>query len=124
MAFETQAGQRMRFTCCVRQDGAGEWQFAGAAGGGADGSPRRGHPWVNLGGGGWPRQFYAGGHVLEQGGEVVARVRLRAANGAVLEDTVEDGVVLFLTDDEVRMPVSAELLDRSGHVLSQHHAMG
>jgi hypothetical protein len=51
-------------------------------------------------------------------------VRLRAANGTVLEDTVEDGLVLFLTDDAVQVPIAAELLDRSGHVLSQHIAMG
>jgi hypothetical protein len=123
VTFTTQAGRRMRFICCVRQDGVGAWQFAGGAGGGADSGPHRGYPWVNLGGGGWLQQFYAGGQVLEEGAEV-ARVRLRAANGTVLEDTVEDGVVLFLTDDAVQMPVAAELLDGSGHVLSQHIAMG
>jgi hypothetical protein len=42
----------------------------------------------------------------------------------VLEDTVEDGVVLFLTDDAVQAPITAELLNRSGHGLSQHIAMG
>ena len=123
VTFTTQAGRRMRFICCVRQDGVGAGQFAGGAGGGVDSGPHRGYPWVNLGGGGWPQQFYAGGQVLEQGAEV-ARVRLRAANGTVLEDMVEDGVVLFLTDDAVQMPVAAELLDGSGHVVSQHTAMG
>jgi hypothetical protein len=86
-----------------------------------NGNPHRGHPWVNLGGGGWPKQFYAGGQVLEHVGAVV---RLRAANGTVLEDTVEDGMVLFLTDAEVRLPVYAELVDPSGQIVSQHRAMG
>lgn len=123
VAFETQADQRMRFTCCVRQDDTGMWHFAGGAGGTANGSPRHDHPWVNLGGGGWPQQFYAGGEVLDNGLDVV-RVRLRSASGTEMEDTVDDGVVLFLTDDEVRMPVFAELFDRSGNVVGQHQAMG
>ena len=56
---------------------------------------------------------------------VRVRVRLRAANGTVLEeDTVDDDVVLFLTDEQVHVPVYAELLDRSGQVVLQHHAMG
>lgn len=122
VTFETQAGQRMRFICCVRQDQAGEWQLVGGAGGAANGTPRRGHPWVNLGGGG-PRPYYAGGQVLEHAG-VVVRVRLRAANGTVLEDTVDDDVVLFLTDEQVQQPVYAELLDWSGQVVSQHRALG
>jgi hypothetical protein len=86
-----------------------------------DGSPHRGHAWVNLGGGWGP--FYAGGAVLENGGEVV-RVRLRAADGTTLEDTVESGLVLFITDDEMRRPILAELIDRSGQIMSQHTAMG
>ena len=123
VTFETQAGQRLRFICHVRQDKVGEWQFEGGAGGGVNGDPRRGHPWVNLGGGGWPMRFYAGGQVLEHAGRVV-RVRLRAANGTVLEDTVEDEMVLFLTDEEVHPPVYAELVDPSGQIVSQHRALG
>lgn len=123
VTFETLTGQRMHGAYAVHLDRIGEWQVAGGAGGEVDGSPRRGHPWVNLGGGGWPRQFYAGGQVVENGGAIV-RVRLRAANGTVLEDTVDDDVVLFLTDEQVHVPVYAELLDQSGQVVLQHHAMG
>lgn len=123
VTFETQDGQRMRFTCCVRQDSQGEWQFTGGAGGAADHDPQRSHPWINLGGGGWPNQFYAGGHVLEHAGEVV-RVLLRAANGTVLEDSVEDGVALFLTDETVQLPLYAELVDAGGRIVSQHRALG
>jgi hypothetical protein len=123
VTFETQAGQRIRFICCVRQNKAGEWQFVGGAGGGVNDDPHRGHPWVNLGGGDWPKQFYAGGPVLEHAGQVV-RVRLRAANGTELEDAVEDGMVLFLTDAEMPMPVYVELLDPSGQIVTQHRALG
>lgn len=120
--FETQAGQPMSWVCYVRQDDAGDWHFVGGAGGAANGSPQRDDPWVNLGGGGWPTQFYAGGRVLDNGQGVVL-VRLRAANGVMLEDTVDDGIVLFLTDSTVQLPVEAELMDASGAVLSWHVAI-
>jgi hypothetical protein len=121
LTFETQAGQAMSYVCYVRQDDAGDWHFVGGAGGSANGSPQRDEPWVNLGGGGWPTQFYAGGHVLDDGKGVV-RVRLYAANGVMLEDTVDDGLVLFLTDSMVKLPVEAQLMDASGALVSRHTA--
>jgi len=121
VTFETQAGQLMGYVCFAHQDDAGDWRFVGGAGGSANGSPQRDEPWVNLGGGRWPTQFYAGGRVLDDGKGVV-RVRLHAANGVMLEDTVDDGVVLFLTDAEIRVPVEAELIDGAGTVVSRHVA--
>lgn len=47
-------------------------------------------------------------------------VRLRCANGLVLEDTVDDGLVLFLTDRRVQLPVSAELRDAHGNAVVVH----
>jgi hypothetical protein len=122
VTFETRGGKRMQFTCCVEQDDAGAWTLFGGAGGVADCDPVRGHPWVDLGGGGWPRHVYAGGRMLEDGG-AVARVRLHAANGIVLEDTVEHGVVLFVSDDEVRVPTEAELLDANGRLIHRHPSL-
>jgi len=29
------------------------------------------HSWVNLGGGGWPDHFYAGGHMIDNGLDIV-----------------------------------------------------
>jgi hypothetical protein len=121
VSFQTHSGQRMRFICAVEQSSDGAWHVAGGAGRSADGSPQRDVPWVNLGGG-WPKHFYAGGDVLAEGQDV-ARVRLRAANGTELEDSVEDGVVLFVTDREVRTPIEVELLDRGGNVVGRHAAL-
>jgi len=123
VAFDTAEGWRMRFTCDLAQDDDGNWRVQGGAGGGADGGPVRATPWVNLGGGGWPANFYAGGDVLDNGLDV-ARVRLIAANGTIMEDTVDAGVVLFVTDQPVELPVRAELYDRTGQIVGQHTAIG
>jgi hypothetical protein len=62
---------------------------------------------------------WAGGHVIDNGLDV-ARVRLTGSNGQVLEDTVDDGLVLFVTDQKVRVPVQIELYNRSGEVVGKH----
>ena len=80
-------------------------------------------PWVNLVGGGWPATFYAGGRVVDLH-RTVARVRVIAANGVVIEDSIDDGLVLFLTDQHVEPPWRAELYDRTGQMLSHHVVLG
>jgi hypothetical protein len=112
----------MRFICHVRRAATGDWRFEGAAGGGVSGDPHRGQPWVNFCGG-YAREFYAGGQVLEHGG-AVARVRLVAANGATLEDAPgEDGIVLFLASDPP-MPLQVKLLDFAGKILARGRPLG
>lgn len=121
VTFEDTRGRHMLFYCHIAQDTDGDWRFEGGAGGGTrDGGPHRGHPWIKLGGGGWPRRFYAGGAVVEDDGQTVARARLRAANGVTVEDRSEDGIALFLTDDTVTLPVETELLDATGAIVSRH----
>lgn len=121
VTFTGKGGRPTLFLCHMIQDEHdGAWRFDGGAGGGTSGNPRRGYPWVNLGGGGWPSRFYAGGSLLEDDAGVVARVRLRAANGVTVEDTVDSGIALFLTDDAVTLPIRAELLDSAGALVGQH----
>ncbi len=123
--FEDKKGQKMHFTCYVEQDIGGNWQFRGAAGDGITGTPgpvvEQG--WANLGGGGMPDHFYAGGYVADHGLDVT-HVRLIAKNGVVVEDTVEDGIVLFLTDQPVALPIEAEIYDRSGKLVYKHRVLG
>ncbi|MGH2485952.1 MAG: hypothetical protein ACRDHE_08070 [Ktedonobacterales bacterium] len=121
VTFEDTSGRRMFFVChLVLDERSGAWRFDGGAGGSETGNPQRGQPWVNLGGGGWPSRFYAGGPLLEDDVGVVARVRLRAANGVTIEDTVDRGIALFLTYSAVALPIRAELLDSAGALVSQH----
>jgi hypothetical protein len=121
--FTTRAGMRMRYTLSLIQEHDGAWQVMGGAGGAAEGQPvnalKRGHAYANLGGGGFSRQFYAGGAIEEDNG-AVARVRLRSANGVEMEDTVNQGEVLFITDDVVQIPLEVELYDGAGNLIGRH----
>jgi hypothetical protein len=113
----------------VERTAEGSWQTTGGAGGG-DEDMARPEPWVNLAGGGWrelepgvtralPDRFYAGGRVHGAGVEV-ARVQLRFDDGAVLEDDTDQVIVLFITDQAVRLPATAVLLDRAGQQVATY----
>ena len=97
----------------VRQSDGG-WNADGGAGGGGGAEPQATQPWANFGGWGWPRFLCLGGSVH---GEGVARVRLIDAGGRVVEDDVDNGVALLVSNDPVQMPCGLELLDREGEVL-------
>jgi hypothetical protein len=120
VTFEDMQGMKKNFTYYLVQDDEGMWKFAGGAGGSDDGGKIvREYPWANLGGGGWPDNFYAGGHVIDNELDI-ARVRLVAKNGTVLEDNVQDGIVLFVTDARVELPLWAELYDREDKLVASH----
>ena len=104
----------------VEPDPDGGWRVRGGAGG-AGGTPPRSRPWVNLGGGGWPDQFYAGGRIDNAGVEV-AHVKLRFANGLTLQDDATTGVALFITDQNIEMPATVAVLDHTGNELVSHPA--
>jgi hypothetical protein len=128
VTFEDEMGQPHHFICFVAQDAHGSWHFemgGGGAGRGGDSQnhPRRPHPWANLAGGGWEDRFWAGGWISD--GFNVVRVRLIGSNGQVVEDAVDDaGLVLFVTDQKMRVPVQVELYTRSGDLVSQHSSFG
>lgn len=118
----------------VERDADGNWTAGGGAGGSDDKGMSRPTPWVNLAGAGWrqlgaefvralPGQFYAGGRVHSAGIDV-ARVQLRFADGVVLEDDTDEAIVLFITDQEVRLPATAVLLDRAGAQVASHPFSG
>ena len=102
----------------VEPDPAGGWRVRGGAGGAGDG-PQRATPWINLAGGGWPDQFYAGGTIGTAGVDI-ASVELRFANGLTLEDDSDTGVALFITDRAVDLPATVALIDPSGTEVATH----
>ncbi|HTI14384.1 MAG TPA: hypothetical protein VL461_07425 [Dictyobacter sp.] len=124
--FEDEKGQKQHYTCYVVKDIRGNWQFRGAAGGGISGQvgPVVQQAWANLDGGGIPDHFHAGGYVADHG-QNVTRIRLIAKNGTTIEDTVdENGVVLFLTDQRVDLPIQAELYNRRQELVYSHTVLG
>lgn len=68
-----------------------------------------------------PNPFYpfvAYGEVVDRGFDI-CRVRLVDPHGLILEDTVESGLVLFVSPQRVLRPLQAELYNRSGKLISQ-----
>jgi hypothetical protein len=124
VTFRDRAGQSYAGHCVVDQDQAGNWRVWGGSWSKSAQLPERSYPWVSLGGGGgYGHAFYACGDVHAQG-RTITRVRLISKNGIELEDTVEDGLVLFLTDQYVVLPVQVELYDDHNVLISRHRALG
>ena len=98
----------------------GQWRAIGGAGG-AGGVPPRAQPWVNLAGGYGGDLFYAGGHIDGAGADV-SQVRIVFADGLVLTDASQDGVAVFIADQQVVMPSTVELYDRAGALVGAHEA--
>lgn len=118
VTFENEQGLPMHFSCYIVEENDGIWHVQGGSGGAGKG-PQRASPWANLGGGGWPNQFYAGGYIQDNGQDVV-RVRLLSRNGVLLENRVENGIVLFLSDQPIELPLQATLYDRHRSVVGTH----
>ncbi|MBV8734261.1 MAG: hypothetical protein JO321_13555 [Solirubrobacterales bacterium] len=97
------------------------WRTFGGAGGAGTLSDRATQPGVNLGGGGWPDHFYAGGEIYCAGADI-AQVELRFANGVTLSDDAGADVALFITESSVQLPATAVLLDPAGNKIRSEAA--
>ena len=81
-------------------------------------------PWLDLRGGqgmnqgsqGTSHEFYAGGEVIDNGFGIV-RVRLIGPSEHVLEDAVQDGLVLFWSNQYVGMPLQAQLYNSANELV-------
>jgi len=120
VSFEDGKGQKWEFICFIVQEEQNNWVFKGGSGGSPDQTVERKQPWANLSGGWTEGGFYAGGRVHDNEFGTV-RVSLFSNDGLILEDTVDDGRVLFLTDKEnVLAPVQARLYASPGRLVSSH----
>ena len=75
-------------------------------------------PRVNFGGWWGADGFCAGGDVIGTGSDQARHVRLSFVDGTTVEDSVDDGVVLFLVEHGVRLPATASILDANGTVIA------
>ena len=103
----------MRYIYPVEPAPDGGWRTSGGAGGVHAFSGRATHPAVNLGGGGWPDHFYAGGEIY-RAGVAIEKVELRFVNGVTLTDAADMNVALFITESAVELPATAVLLGPAG----------
>jgi hypothetical protein len=111
----SRGAERWSWTVEALRDDQGRWSANGING--SSGGPCiLGRPWANLGGNWGSRGFRAGGTV-EDAGAGVMRVRLTDRGGRMFEDTVENGVVLFSSEEPVAMPMHLELIDAEGRVI-------
>lgn len=111
----------MRYAYPVEPASDGGWRTFGGAGGAGTLSGRATQPGVNLGGGGWPDHFYAGGEIYRAGADI-AEVALRFANGVTLSDDADADVALFITESSVQLPAAAVLLDPAGNEIRSETA--
>jgi hypothetical protein len=112
--------QSFHYAYPVEPDPQGGWRVFGGAGGAGD-PPTRATPWVNLGVGGWPEHFFAGGWIVPADADV-ASVELCFADGLTLRDDANENVALFITESKVKMPPSVAILDRNGNEIHRHPA--
>jgi hypothetical protein len=104
------------WTLVTSREASNRWDAHGV-GGGHGTLPPRGFPWANLGGN-WGNDGFRAGGTVEDAGKGVTRVRLTDSLGRAFEDTVDDGVVLFMAEEPVVMPMRVELLDADGEVMA------
>ena len=101
----------------VNQQPDGSWSAGGGAGGSGSG-PVRDKPWVNFGGWWGPDLFCAGGQIIGAGADQAQCVELSFADEITVEDTVDDGVVLFLIEHGVELPATANIFNADRTLLA------
>jgi hypothetical protein len=77
------------------------------------------HPRVDLSGGHGSDYFYVTGEVIDPRFEVT-HVRLVSINGVALEEPVEAGLVLFLSEQMLEKPIEAGLYNIVGKLVGRH----
>ncbi len=128
---EDTRGQPCFYICFLNQNEDGSWSVQTTLGGyeseRVQSPALQGLPWIDLRGGqrsqlggqsqGALHEFYAGGEIIDNGPGIV-RVRLIGPSGHVLEDTVQDGLVLFWEDQYIGLPLTAELYNQANELVS------
>ena len=93
-----------------------------SVGGGSGPGPARSKPWVNFTAGSGPGGFSAGGRVEGTGSDRAHTVSLVFADGFIMEDVVDHGIVLFFEPAGVVFPAALEITDSAGSTLAAYTA--
>jgi hypothetical protein len=122
IAFEDTAGLWWRLFCLVVQESSGNWFVggcSGTAGNDAISRPFSRYPKLILSGDS-NGHFYAGGSVIDDTRLGIVRVRLLSNGELIGEDTVQDDLVVFVSDQSVQMPVQSEFYNQLGEFVGCH----
>lgn len=121
VAFESKRGDHQRLLCLVLSQPDGTWHVNTANN--ISGARRRicqgEEPHVLLAGGNLNGHLHLHGHVVD-GDQEATRIRLVFHNGRTLEDTVQDGLVLFVPEQGFPLPTQVELYDSAGNLVGTH----
>ena len=123
VSFVNHRGWTMHDLIKTWQEPEGVWRVH-VLGGGAEPDPHRSRPWVNFCAGFGPQDFLCGGHVVGDGAEKATSVRLKFANDILIEDTVDNGVVLFFEPRAVVAPADVSVVDGKGVTLVSYLEFG
>jgi hypothetical protein len=118
--FATRDGQARHMLVRTWQRPGGTWVADPIGGGSGEPEPYRSGPWVNFAAGWNTQQFAAGGHVTGQEAQAARLVRLTFADGTTIEDTVDNGVVLFFASPGVTLPAKVAILGTADNVLAEY----
>jgi hypothetical protein len=122
--FATRGGSPRTAVLRTWQQPAGTWAADPIGGGGGGPGPHRDKPWVNCTAQSGTDLFAGGGEVIGDGADQAAVVRLTFTSGTAIEDTVDDGVVLFATSPGPRSPARVQILSGAGTVLAEYDEFG
>jgi hypothetical protein len=84
--------------------------------------PHREKPWFNFAAGSGADGFIAGRWVEGRGSDQARMVRLVFADGLKMDDTVDNGIVLFCEPRCVSFPADARILDDQEGLLARYMA--
>ena len=119
VTFDNKKGQQ-HWLCVVTQDEQGHWSLQSAGPlGEAMNSLTQNSPWVNLAAGNGENTSWAGGSVITHGFDI-KRVRLISMDGNTIEDTVQDGLVMFLASQPFQWSLQVELYDAKEAIVGSH----
>lgn len=116
VTFTNHGGMSMHELITSWQEVDGSWQVHSCGGGGGR-HPRRSQPWVNFTAAFGAESFTGGGWVIGDGSEHARSVRLIFANDIMIEDTIDNGVVLFFEPRRVVFPAEVAVSDSNGDAL-------
>jgi len=119
VAFTNHREYRMEYIIRTWRTPGGTWVVA-PIGGGSRGPSRRQEPWVNFTAGWGDDGFTAGGRVEGIGSEQSHLVRLTFADGLILTDTVDDGIVLFFEPRAVSFPADVQIEDVQASLIASY----